>query len=132
MGAVLNPFERIAQMVRTPAASAAPAAAPARPVQRGAHQLFHIRQPMVGIDAKGRTRTLDAAVRNAGFAIVGSAAAQADNDKRRVLARGSIGPRPTVAATEGLAPSPTIVQTVHSGVKSGDHIAGNTCPSVVS
>ena len=92
MGAVLNPFERIAQMVRTPAASAAPAAAPARPVQRGAHQLFHIRQPMVGIDAKGRTRTLDAAVRNAGFAIVGSAAAQADNDKRRVLARGSIGP----------------------------------------
>ncbi len=86
----LNPFERVARMARTPAASAAPAAAPARPVQRGAHQLFHIREPMRGIDAKGRTRTLDAAVRSSDFAITSATVAQADNARRRAMARTKI------------------------------------------
>ena len=95
MATVLNAFQIAAARVaaRAPATTTQRPAAPPRPVQRAAHQLFHIRTPLRGLDVVGRPTLLQGARRGGPFVIEGSAAAQASNDKRQALLRGSIGPR---------------------------------------
>ena len=95
MATVLNAFQLAAARLaaRAPAAAAPSPAAPPRPVQRGAHQLFHIRTPLRGLDVAGRPTLLQGARQGGPFVIEGSAAAQASNDKRQALRRGSIGPK---------------------------------------
>ncbi len=95
MATVLNAFQIAAARVaaRAPAAATPSPAAPPRPVQRGAHQLFHIRTPLRGLDAAGRPTLLQGAHRGGAFVIEGSAAAQVSNDKRQALLRGSIDPK---------------------------------------
>ena len=96
MATVLNAFQIAAAArvaARAPAAATPSPAAPPRPVQRGAHQLFHIRTPLRGLDVAGRPTLLQGARLGGPFVIEGSAAAQVSNDKRQALLRGSIGPR---------------------------------------
>lgn len=134
-GRVLNAFERVAQKARTPA-SAAPAAAPARPLQRGRGQAI----VLPGSGRTGAPRALDITgrptvalePRRFGPPITSRAQSQADADRRAAIARGSIGPRtprtPPTPPAPALPPAPTPVQIVQSGVQNGDSPAGATYP----
>jgi hypothetical protein len=86
-----NAFEA----VRPRAASAAPAAAPARPVQRGAHQLFHLHtlaQPggVRALDRLGRPVVPLAPRAYAGGVIEGAAQGRVNSDRRRAMLQAKI------------------------------------------